>query len=245
MGAKRLFEVWKEQEKAEKEGEEKRAVEEQQDAMKALEHRTIDSKLEMDILDALEETKAWGNKRDLIRGDHLVGLFNQHVEGEEGGGGVEKEEEEEARKAFARARREGGGEGGLKKLEDSDGEGEEGKREGRGEGGLLVAGAAMGPKGGGGFKPVISIKAKKRKGEGEENGGKVEKKKKKEKEVERGGIPPAASAAPVASTIKVPPVRAATAPISGDGGNGGGGEGGGAAGLGGLMASYGSSSDED
>ena len=116
MGAKRLFEVWKEQEKAEKEGEEKRAVEEQQDAMKALEHRTIDSKLEMDILDALEETKAWGNKRDLIRGDHLVGLFNQHAEGGERAGGDGEEEEEEARKAFARARRGGGGGGGTEKI---------------------------------------------------------------------------------------------------------------------------------
>lgn len=41
----------------EKEAVEKREAEEKADAMKALEHRTIDSKLEMDIMDALEETK--------------------------------------------------------------------------------------------------------------------------------------------------------------------------------------------
>lgn len=41
----------------EKEAAERREAEEKADAMKALEHRTIDSKLEMDIMDALEETK--------------------------------------------------------------------------------------------------------------------------------------------------------------------------------------------
>ena len=41
----------------EKEAVERREAEEKADAMKALEHRTIDSKLEMDIMDALEETK--------------------------------------------------------------------------------------------------------------------------------------------------------------------------------------------
>lgn len=47
----------------EQEAVQKREEEEKADAMKALEHRTIDSKLEMDILDALEECKVRGDVR--------------------------------------------------------------------------------------------------------------------------------------------------------------------------------------
>jgi hypothetical protein len=42
----------------EKEAVQKREDEEKNDAMKALEHRTIDSRIEMDIQDALEEIKS-------------------------------------------------------------------------------------------------------------------------------------------------------------------------------------------
>jgi len=57
-GASRNFEPWREQQRMEEEIKKKRENEEEGDAMKALENRTTDSKLEMDILDALDEIKA-------------------------------------------------------------------------------------------------------------------------------------------------------------------------------------------
>jgi len=57
-GASRNFEPWREQQRIEEEIKKKRENEEEGDAMKALENRTTDSKMEMDILDALDEIKA-------------------------------------------------------------------------------------------------------------------------------------------------------------------------------------------
>eukprot|EP01105_Mastigella_eilhardi_P020447 TRINITY_DN4876_c0_g1_i1.p1 TRINITY_DN4876_c0_g1~~TRINITY_DN4876_c0_g1_i1.p1 ORF type:complete len:445 (+),score=152.11 TRINITY_DN4876_c0_g1_i1:72-1337(+) len=58
VGVGRNFEPWRATEKAEEEARKQREEEEKGDAMKALEHRTIDSKAEMDILDALDEMRA-------------------------------------------------------------------------------------------------------------------------------------------------------------------------------------------
>lgn len=58
----------------EKDAIQKREDEEKADAMKALEHRTIDSKLEMDIMDALEETKAMAGKRNAIRPADILAM---------------------------------------------------------------------------------------------------------------------------------------------------------------------------
>jgi hypothetical protein len=231
-GAKRLFEVWKEQEKAEKEEGERRAEEEQQDAMKALEHRTIDSKLEMDILDALEETKVMGNKRDLIRGDRLVEMYGEGQR--EGGKGGEEEEEEEARRAFALARK--GGVGGLKKLEDSDEEGggmggREGKRARGTEHGLLGAATGLSEGSGTMLKPLVRIKAKKRKAE--ENGGKEGK--------EGGNKMPKGEVGGEGKPKPEEGERRAEAKEGAGVEKGAGGQAGG--GLQGLLASYGSSSE--
>lgn len=57
-GASRNFEPWRENKKAEEQAKEKREKEELGDAMKALENRTKDSKIEMDILDALDEIRS-------------------------------------------------------------------------------------------------------------------------------------------------------------------------------------------
>jgi hypothetical protein len=57
----------------EKEAVAQREAEEKADAMKALEHRTIDSKLEMDIMDALEETKVRARARLNSVGGQLEG----------------------------------------------------------------------------------------------------------------------------------------------------------------------------
>lgn len=82
----------------EKDAVTKREDEEKADAMKALEHRTIDSKLEMDIMDALEETKAMSSKRDAIRPDHMLAMREQ--ENQETLKDVETEEDDLVKQAF-------------------------------------------------------------------------------------------------------------------------------------------------
>ena len=57
-GASRNFENWRERETALEGAKKEREDEDKQDAMKSLENRTLDSKLEMDVLDALDEIKA-------------------------------------------------------------------------------------------------------------------------------------------------------------------------------------------
>merc|ERR1719263_2001421 len=63
-GATRNFESWRQQDEAEEkfEGERKEAAE--ANAMSALESKTLDSKIEMDILDALDEIKAYNERVD-------------------------------------------------------------------------------------------------------------------------------------------------------------------------------------
>lgn len=64
-GASRNFELWRDTEQALE--EEKRAREEEEiDPMKNLEHRTMDNKIEMDILDALDEMKAINQRHQRV-----------------------------------------------------------------------------------------------------------------------------------------------------------------------------------
>ena len=65
-GATRNFESWRQQDEAEEkfEGERKEAAE--ANAMSALESKTLDSKIEMDILDALDEIKAYNERHERV-----------------------------------------------------------------------------------------------------------------------------------------------------------------------------------
>lgn len=63
-GASRNYEIWRDNKNEKDELDRKRQEEEEVDAMKALENRTMDNKVEMDILDALDEIKAM-NQRHL------------------------------------------------------------------------------------------------------------------------------------------------------------------------------------
>lgn len=71
-GASRNFEVWKDNEAALEEDQKRQAEEEEQDAMRALENRTLDSKHEMDILDALDETMAINRRHQRIDTDAML-----------------------------------------------------------------------------------------------------------------------------------------------------------------------------
>jgi hypothetical protein len=71
-GATRNFEIWKENDAVISEDAKEREMEEKLDAMKALENRTLDSKIEMDVLDALDEIKAINQRHERIDTEHLI-----------------------------------------------------------------------------------------------------------------------------------------------------------------------------
>lgn len=72
FGASRNFEPWRDKEKVEQEAKEQREAEEEGDAMKALENRTLDSKQEMDILDALDELKTLNARHAQVDTEKLL-----------------------------------------------------------------------------------------------------------------------------------------------------------------------------
>lgn len=78
-GAKRNFEVWKENESIKKE-EEKLREEEDIDAMKSLENRTYDSKHEMEVLDALDEIKAMNQRHERV---DIEEILNKRIKEDE------------------------------------------------------------------------------------------------------------------------------------------------------------------
>jgi hypothetical protein len=65
-GASRNFEVWRDTEQAQDEVKQQREEEDEHDTMKALENRTLDSKIEMDVLDALDEIKAINQRHERV-----------------------------------------------------------------------------------------------------------------------------------------------------------------------------------
>ncbi|KAE9029036.1 hypothetical protein PR003_g10452 [Phytophthora rubi] len=86
-GCQRNFEPWRETEDEQEAAVAQRADEEKGDAMKALENRTLDSKREMDILDALDEIKAINQRHAKVDTDKLL---QQH----EDEGKLSKEEQQ-------------------------------------------------------------------------------------------------------------------------------------------------------
>ncbi|KAJ8607478.1 hypothetical protein CTAYLR_009424 [Chrysophaeum taylorii] len=73
-GATRNFEIWKKGEECEKEEEE------EGNAMAALESRTLDSKMEMDILDALDEIKAVNQRRARLERDATLTSREEEID---------------------------------------------------------------------------------------------------------------------------------------------------------------------
>jgi len=72
MNCSRNFEPWREKEKVIEEAKKQREKEEEGDAMKALENRTLDSKVEMDIIEALDEIRSLNARNAKIDGDTLL-----------------------------------------------------------------------------------------------------------------------------------------------------------------------------
>ncbi len=75
-GVSRNFEPWREKERVVEEAKKKRQ-EEDEDAMKRLENRTLDSKMEMEIMDALDEIKALNSRNAKIDSVDVLKEFRE------------------------------------------------------------------------------------------------------------------------------------------------------------------------
>jgi len=80
VGCSRNFEPWREKEKVIKQAKDERAREEEGDTMKALENRTLDSKVEMDILDALDEIRALNARNAKVDPEELIEIHKRQYD---------------------------------------------------------------------------------------------------------------------------------------------------------------------
>ena len=96
-GVSRNFEPWRERDQAIEEMKAKRDKEEEGDAMKALENRTVDSKIEMDILDALDEIKSLNAKNAKLDPEQVL---EQRLAAHQSVDRLSEEEERQIQEAF-------------------------------------------------------------------------------------------------------------------------------------------------
>jgi len=89
MGATRNFEGWKEGEKMMEEFRKKREEEEEGNAMKALENKTLDNKMEMDILDGLDEIRSLNARASKVDPMDIL----EHIQKNQEKQAVDEEEE--------------------------------------------------------------------------------------------------------------------------------------------------------
>ena len=105
-GASRNFEPWREEKAVEEEDRLAKLEEEENNPMKALENRTVDSKREMDILDALQDIRARNARNERVGQsvDLLERLGMEEIETDEDRARKLAEEEDEklVREVFAR-----------------------------------------------------------------------------------------------------------------------------------------------
>ncbi len=76
-GASRNFELWRDNEAQVEEDQKEREEEEEMDAMKALEHRTLDNKIEMDVLDALDEIRALSYRHEKLDTNRVLQMLDK------------------------------------------------------------------------------------------------------------------------------------------------------------------------
>lgn len=96
-GASRNFEPWREEEAVEQEDRLAKMEEEENNPMKALENRTVDSKREMDVLDALQDIRARNARNERVGHsvDLLANIGIEELENEEDRERKRLEEEDE------------------------------------------------------------------------------------------------------------------------------------------------------
>jgi len=96
FGCTRNYEPWRDADATKEEYEEQRRLEEEGNAMKALENRTLDSKQEMDILAALDEMKSLNARHATVTTDDALKMMRQKQLQELEQSKVREEEEDEA-----------------------------------------------------------------------------------------------------------------------------------------------------
>lgn len=80
-GGTRNFEPWREADEAKEAAKKQREQEEMGDAMKALENRTLDSRMEMDILSALDEMKSMRARQAALDPTQVLSALQRAAEG--------------------------------------------------------------------------------------------------------------------------------------------------------------------
>ncbi|KZT03425.1 DUF572-domain-containing protein [Laetiporus sulphureus 93-53] len=127
-GASRNFEPWREEQAVEEEDRLAKLEEEENNPMKALENRTVDSKREMDILDALQDIRARnarnervGQSVDLIE---RTGMEEIETEEDKERKRLEEEDEKLIREVFAKVPVAGAGPSSSRSPEGSAANGE-------------------------------------------------------------------------------------------------------------------------
>jgi len=105
-GASRNFEPWREEKIVEEEDRLAKLEEEENNPMKVLENRTIDSKREMDILDALQDIRAKNARIERVGQtiDLIARISKEEIESEENAEQkrLEDEDEKRVREVFSR-----------------------------------------------------------------------------------------------------------------------------------------------
>jgi hypothetical protein len=93
-GASRNFELWRETTDAVDAAKKEREEEDKMDSMKSLENRTLDSKIEMDILDALDEMRAINQRHERVDTNALLGSLSSKADEKVMSNGLTKSDEE-------------------------------------------------------------------------------------------------------------------------------------------------------
>eukprot|EP00019_Armaparvus_languidus_P007428 CAMPEP_0168597920 /NCGR_PEP_ID=MMETSP0420-20121227/11025_1 /TAXON_ID=498008 /ORGANISM="Pessonella sp." /LENGTH=135 /DNA_ID=CAMNT_0008635011 /DNA_START=148 /DNA_END=552 /DNA_ORIENTATION=+ len=101
-GCTRNFEKWKTEGDIRQELQQKQDKEEENDAMRALENRTRESKIEMDILDGLDEIRSLNARNSKLTIDQVL---NAQSKKQQDSGILDEEEVDETKKEFLEAKK--------------------------------------------------------------------------------------------------------------------------------------------
>lgn len=127
-GASRNFEPWREERIADEEDRLAKLEEEENNPMRALENRTVDSKREMDILDALQDIRARNARNEKVDDEAIQEMLarrmNEEVleedEAEVERRRWEEEDQKEAERVFSKLETDAGGKVTLKRKADGE-----------------------------------------------------------------------------------------------------------------------------